>query len=182
MRFGRPHARSSALRTLSTMPRKQASPPGRRRIGLWARQARPRQTYFTSFAAPSTLVNRTVTLRRPRNPDLRERAYLVLTRAWFLKMVRRTGELARLPFPAHPHMPRHACGFKLANDCVDTRALQHYLGHRTISHTVRYTELRSDPFRLGSGRIDLPRTLHGHLGSRSRSQRHSQLRRMKDYG
>ena len=69
-----------------------------------------------------------------------------MTRAWFLKMVRRTGELARLPFPAHPHMLRHGCGFKLANDGVDTRALQHYLGHRNITHTVRYTELRSDRF------------------------------------
>ena len=48
-----------------------------------------------------------------------------VTRAWFLKMVRRTGELAKLPFPAHPHMLRHGCGFKLANDGVDTRALQH---------------------------------------------------------
>jgi Phage integrase family/Helix-turn-helix domain len=69
-----------------------------------------------------------------------------VTRAWFLKMVRRTGELAKLPFPAHPHMLRHACGFKLANDGVDTRALQHFLGHRNIMHTVRYTELRSDRF------------------------------------
>ena len=69
-----------------------------------------------------------------------------VTRAWFLKMVRRTGELAKLPFPAHPHMLRHGCGFKLANDGVDTRAPQHFLGHRNITHTVRYTELRSDRF------------------------------------
>ena len=69
-----------------------------------------------------------------------------VTRVWFLKMVRRTGELAKLPFPIHPHMLRHGCGFKLANDGVDTRALQHYLGHRNIMHTVRYTELRSDRF------------------------------------
>jgi integrase len=39
-----------------------------------------------------------------------------VTRAWFLKMVRRTGELAKLPFSVHPHMLRHGCGFKLAND------------------------------------------------------------------
>jgi len=38
------------------------------------------------------------------------------------------------------------CGFKLANDGVDTRAPQHFLGHRNIMHTVRYTELRSDRF------------------------------------
>jgi Phage integrase family len=53
-----------------------------------------------------------------------------VTRA--LKMVRRTGGLAKLPFPIHPHMLRHACGFKLANDGVDTRELQHFLGHRLI--------------------------------------------------
>src|SRR5947209_7983510 len=69
-----------------------------------------------------------------------------VTRAWFLKMVLRTGKLAKLALPIHPHMLRHACGFKLANDGVDTRALQHFLGHRNIMHTVRYTELRSDRF------------------------------------
>ena len=70
-----------------------------------------------------------------------------VTRAWFLKMVRRTGELAKLPFPVHPHMLRHACGFALANAGHDTRALQAYLGHRNIQHTVRYTELAPDRFK-----------------------------------
>jgi type 1 fimbriae regulatory protein FimB/type 1 fimbriae regulatory protein FimE len=45
-----------------------------------------------------------------------------------------------------PHMLRHACGFKLANDCHDTRAIQHYLGYKNIQHTVRYTELAPDRF------------------------------------
>ena len=31
-----------------------------------------------------------------------------VTRAWFLKIVRRVGELAKLAFPIHPHMLRHA--------------------------------------------------------------------------
>ena len=44
-------------------------------------------------------------------------------------------------------MLRHACGFKLANDGHDTRALQHYLGHKNIQHTVRYTELSRARFR-----------------------------------
>jgi type 1 fimbriae regulatory protein FimB/type 1 fimbriae regulatory protein FimE len=30
-------------------------------------------------------------------------------------------------------MLRHACGYKLANDGHDTRALQHYLGHKNTS-------------------------------------------------
>lgn len=42
---------------------------------------------------------------------------------------------------------RHACGYKLANDGHDTRGLQHYLGHRNIQRTVRYTEMASDRFK-----------------------------------
>jgi type 1 fimbriae regulatory protein FimB/type 1 fimbriae regulatory protein FimE len=63
------------------------------------------------------------------------------------KLVMRAGQAAALPFSAHPHMLRHACGFKLANDGHDTRALQHYLGHKNIAHTVRYTELAPDRFK-----------------------------------
>jgi type 1 fimbriae regulatory protein FimB/type 1 fimbriae regulatory protein FimE len=62
-------------------------------------------------------------------------------------IVARAGRLAGLSFPVHPHMLRHACGYKLANDGHDTRAIQHYLGHRNIMHTVRYTELASDRFK-----------------------------------
>jgi integrase len=39
------------------------------------------------------------------------------------------------------------CGFALANKGHDTRALQAYLGHRNIQHTVRYTELSPDRFK-----------------------------------
>jgi type 1 fimbriae regulatory protein FimB/type 1 fimbriae regulatory protein FimE len=70
-----------------------------------------------------------------------------MTTATVRKIVARAGELAKLPFPVHPHMLRHACGFKLANDGHDTRALQHYLGHRNIQHTVRYTEMAPDRFK-----------------------------------
>jgi type 1 fimbriae regulatory protein FimB/type 1 fimbriae regulatory protein FimE len=38
-------------------------------------------------------------------------------------------------------------GGKLANQGVDTRSLQHYLGHKNIQHTMRYTELSPDRFR-----------------------------------
>jgi site-specific recombinase XerD len=44
-------------------------------------------------------------------------------------------------------MLRHVCGYKLANDGHDTRASQHYLGHKNIQLTVRYTELSPDRFR-----------------------------------
>ena len=52
--------------------------------------------------------------------------------AGYRKMIARLGEAARFSFPVHPHMFRHACGYKLANDGRDTRALQHYLGHKSI--------------------------------------------------
>ena len=65
----------------------------------------------------------------------------------FHHLVARLGKAATMPFAVHPHMLRHACGFKLANDGHDTRALQHYLGHKNIQHTVRYTELSPDRFK-----------------------------------
>ena len=46
-----------------------------------------------------------------------------------------------------PHMLRRATGYKLANQGVDTRSLQHYLGHKNIQHTTRYTELAADPLQ-----------------------------------
>lgn len=70
-----------------------------------------------------------------------------LTTSTVRKMITRAGKLAELPFPVHPHMLRHACGYKLANDGHDTRAIQHYLGHRNITHTCRYTELAADRFK-----------------------------------
>jgi integrase len=68
------------------------------------------------------------------------------TTAGFAKMIARAGVDAKFKFRVHPHMLRHACGFALANKGHDTRALQAYLGHKNIQHTVRYTEL--DPTRF----------------------------------
>ena len=70
-----------------------------------------------------------------------------VTTAWFLRMVQRTGEAAGLPFPVHPHMLRHATGYKLANDGADTRSLAHYLGHRNLQSTARYRALAPDRFK-----------------------------------
>jgi type 1 fimbriae regulatory protein FimE len=70
-----------------------------------------------------------------------------LTDSSVRKIIARAGQEARLGFPVHPHMLRHACGFTLANEGHDTRAIQHYLGHRNIQHTVRYTELAVDRFK-----------------------------------
>jgi site-specific recombinase XerD len=65
----------------------------------------------------------------------------------FARMLQRAAKPAGLTIRIHPHMLRHACGYKLANDGVDTRALQSYLGHKNIQHTVRYTELAPGRFK-----------------------------------
>ena len=67
--------------------------------------------------------------------------------AGFARMVERAGGAAKLDLKAHPHMLRHACGYALANKGHDTRALQAWLGHRNIQHTVRYTELSPTRFK-----------------------------------
>jgi type 1 fimbriae regulatory protein FimB/type 1 fimbriae regulatory protein FimE len=69
------------------------------------------------------------------------------TTAGFARMVERAGAEAKLGLKVHPHMLRHACGYALANRGHDTRALQAYLGHRNIQHTVRYTELSPTRFK-----------------------------------
>jgi len=57
-----------------------------------------------------------------------------------------TGKAAKLSFPIHPHMLRHSTGYKLANQGEDTRSLAHYLGHRNLQSTARYTALATDRF------------------------------------
>ena len=70
-----------------------------------------------------------------------------LTASNVRKIVSRAGDKAELGMPIHPHMLRHSTGFKLANDGHDTRAIQLYLGHKNIQHTVRYTELAIGRFK-----------------------------------
>jgi type 1 fimbriae regulatory protein FimB/type 1 fimbriae regulatory protein FimE len=86
--------------------------------------------------------------QEPASPFLftSERASPFSTAGW-RKLVARLGVAAGFDVPIHPHMLRHACGFKLANDGVDTRSLQAYLGHKNIQHTVRYTELAPTRFK-----------------------------------
>ena len=67
--------------------------------------------------------------------------------AGFARMIERAGIEAKFGFKPHPHMLRHACGYALANRGHDTRALQAYLGHKNIQHTVRYTELSPTRFK-----------------------------------
>ena len=61
-------------------------------------------------------------------------------------IIARAGELAGLPFQVHPHQLRHGCGHYLAAQGDDTRAIQDYLGHKNIHHTVRYTQMSPQRF------------------------------------
>ena len=63
------------------------------------------------------------------------------------RMIERAGEAAKLPFPVHVHMLRHSTGYALAERGMDTRRLQHYLGHASITNTVRYTAMSPEPFK-----------------------------------
>jgi type 1 fimbriae regulatory protein FimB/type 1 fimbriae regulatory protein FimE len=68
-------------------------------------------------------------------------------RAGVARLIQRAGKAAGIPFPIHAHMLRHACGYALANRGMDTRRLQHYLGHASITNTVRYSAMSPEPFR-----------------------------------
>jgi site-specific recombinase XerD len=62
-------------------------------------------------------------------------------------MIKRAASAADLGINAHAHMLRLACGYKLANDGHDTRAIQAYLGHRNIQNTTRYTAFAPHRFK-----------------------------------
>ena len=91
-------------------------------------------------------------LQREQGPSshvfMTERDGLMTPKA-FHALFGRIGARAKMPFPIHPHMLRHGCGYARANAGHDTRALQvqAWLGHKNIQHTVRYTELAPDRFK-----------------------------------
>ena len=64
--------------------------------------------------------------------------------AWIIKQC---GIKANLEFQCHPHNLRHSTGFYLANKGIDTRAIQAYLGHKNIQHTVLYSTLSPNRFK-----------------------------------
>src|SRR5215469_1490592 len=66
-------------------------------------------------------------------------------------IVERAAETAKLGFHVHPHMLRHATGYALANEGTDTRLIQDFLGHASITKAVRYTRLA--PGRLAAVRV-----------------------------
>ncbi|MEG2398540.1 MAG: tyrosine-type DNA invertase [Citrobacter sp.] len=69
-----------------------------------------------------------------------------LTRQRFYDLLADAGRKAGLAVSVHPHMLRHGCGYALADNGIDTRLIQDYLGHRNIRHTVIYTASNSARF------------------------------------
>lgn len=77
-----------------------------------------------------------------------ERNNAPLTERAVHKIVRTAGDAAGLEdLKVHPHMLRHAKGYQLASSGTDTRLIQGYLGHRSITTTVKYTELNPVRFK-----------------------------------
>jgi type 1 fimbriae regulatory protein FimE len=63
------------------------------------------------------------------------------------RVVAGAGRKAKLRGPATPSMLRRGCGHALAEAGHSMVALQHYLGHRNIRHTLRYFDLPDRPFK-----------------------------------
>lgn len=70
-----------------------------------------------------------------------------MTRRTVYHVVAEAGKADGIGFPCHPHQLRHACGYKLPKDGQDTGAIQMYLGHKSIQHATRYTDLAPGRFR-----------------------------------
>ena len=69
-----------------------------------------------------------------------------MTRQSINYLVEQNGKRAKLNFKINPHMLRHSTGYYLANKGCHTRLIQDYLGHRNITHTVRYTRTAAHRF------------------------------------
>ena len=61
---------------------------------------------------------------------------------------------------SHAHMLRHACGFKPANNGIDTRSLQAYLGDSNIQNTAAIRRSRRGGLRTLEG-LGVP--INGHV-------------------
>jgi len=70
----------------------------------------------------------------------------MMTRQAINYLVEQIGKRAKFIFKVNPHMIRHSTGFYLANKGNDTRLIQDYLGHKNITHTVRYTRTAAHRF------------------------------------
>jgi site-specific recombinase XerD len=67
------------------------------------------------------------------------------------RIVYEAAEIAGIGFHVHPNMFRHSAGHMLADEGMNTRLIQDFLGHRDIRNTVRFTKLGLH--RLASVRV-----------------------------
>ena len=102
-------------------------------------------------SAPSLAPRRAPALRRLQRGSTPSPFVFVsaapLHRRRLCRMIERAAAGAGLKLKAHPHMLRHACGYALANKGHDTRAIQGWLGHRSITSTAVYTALAPSRFK-----------------------------------
>jgi type 1 fimbriae regulatory protein FimB/type 1 fimbriae regulatory protein FimE len=63
------------------------------------------------------------------------------------RLIERAGEAAGLPFPVPTSTSAAGHRLALAARGMDTRRLQHFLGHASITNTVRYTAMSPEPFK-----------------------------------
>ena len=68
-----------------------------------------------------------------------------MTRQAVNYLIGEAGRKAKLE-RVHPHKLRHSCGYYLANQGIDLRTMQDYLGHRDPRHTVLYTRVAGRRF------------------------------------
>jgi hypothetical protein len=83
-----------------------------------------------------------------------------VTRAWFLKMVRRTGELAKLPFPIHPHRLLLRASANRLSACG--LGLRHWLGRTPLlaaelDPSERACHVARRPCRMAGARFTVAR-------------------------
>jgi integrase len=68
-----------------------------------------------------------------------------MTRRAFDKLLRKAAQAVGLD-GVHPHLLRHACGFRLVNMGLDTLSLAAYLGHANVQNTKRYARMNATRF------------------------------------
>jgi hypothetical protein len=111
-------------------------------IGVTARPARQERGGRASTRSAATRSRRYASSNgnsRTRATSLRPSAAVHSRPTPPNRLIKRTGERAGFDFPVHCHMLLHGCGHALTNAGHDTRAIQDWLRHRSIQHTVRYT-------------------------------------------
>jgi hypothetical protein len=85
-----------------------------------------------------------------------------MAREAFQRLVERAGRAAGLDSAVHPHMLRHACGYRLANEGKDAFAIQGWLGHQSLGwaevggRLASRTRARPSPHKPATAGLPVP--------------------------